>query len=129
MTDRGNLDVSRHIPVRPDWLATRAEAALDPDLPIVDPHHHLWDRPDSRYLAGDLQDDIASGHRVVASVFMEAHAMYRVGGDPLERPLGEIEFAAAIGDAAEAGNWPTALCRGVVGTLDLAAGDRVRPVL
>jgi len=60
---------------------------------------------------------------------VEAHAMYREGGDPLERPLGEIEFAAAAGEAAEREAWRTAVCRGVVGTLDLTAGDRVRPLL
>lgn len=124
-----SLAVSRHIPVRPDWLATHAEPALEPDLPILDPHHHLWDRPDSRYLAGDLADDIAgSGHRVLATVYMECHAMYRDGGDPLERPLGEIEFAAGVGDRCE--GVPAALCRAVVGTLDLAAaGDGARPLL
>jgi len=128
------LAVSRHIPVRPDWLATRTEAAIDPDLPIIDAHHHLWHRPDSRYLADDMGADIASGHRVVATVFMEAHAMYREGGDPLERPLGEIEFAASVGEAAlrrraAADGAGPALCAGIVGTLDLSAGDRVAALL
>jgi len=123
-----SLSVSRHIPVRPDWLATRHEDALDPDLAIVDPHHHLWDRPDSRYLASDLTADIdGSGHRVLATVYVECHAHYRDGGDPLERPLGEVAFAAGVGDAAA--GLDTALCKGVVGTLDLTAGDRVRPLL
>ena len=124
-----SLTVSRHIPVRQDWIASRVEEPLDPDLPIVDPHHHLWDRADSRYLAPDLLADIASGHRIVATVYVECHAKYREHGDLLERPLGEIEFAAGVGDAAEAEGWSTAVCRGVVGTLDLTAGDRVRPVL
>lgn len=124
------LTVSRHIPIRPDWLASRREDAIEPELPIVDPHHHLWDRPDSRYLADDLAADIAAaGHRVVATVYMECHAMYRDSGDPLERPLGEVEFAAGVGDRPEAEGWSTAVCRGVVGTLDLAVGDRVRAVL
>ena len=26
-----------------DWLALTVEDPLDPDLPICDPHHHLWD--------------------------------------------------------------------------------------
>ena len=42
-----------YVPVREDWLARRTEEALDPALPIVDPHHHLWDRPDWRYLLDD----------------------------------------------------------------------------
>ena len=57
--------ISSHLAVRPDWLERRREAALEPGLPIVDPHHHLIDRPESgRYLLPDLLDDIASGHNV-----------------------------------------------------------------
>jgi predicted TIM-barrel fold metal-dependent hydrolase len=125
-----SLTVSRHIPVRPDWVASRVEEPLEPALPVVDPHHHLWHRPDSRYVAEDLLADIeGSGHRIVATVYEECHAWYRDGGDPVEGPLGEVEYAAAVGDRAEAESWPTALCRGVVGTMDLSAGDRVRPAL
>ena len=54
--------ISSHLAVRPDWLDRRREAALEPDLPIVDPHHHLIDRPESgRYLLPDLLHDIGSG--------------------------------------------------------------------
>ena len=34
------------------WLAKLREDILDPDLPIIDPHHHLWDRPGSKSLPG-----------------------------------------------------------------------------
>ena len=27
------------------WLGKTVESALEPDLPICDPHHHFWDRP------------------------------------------------------------------------------------
>ena len=33
---------------RPDWLALRQEEVIDPTRPIVDPHHHLWDRGGQR---------------------------------------------------------------------------------
>ena len=63
--------ISSHLAVRPDWLERRREAALEPELPIVDPHHHLIDRPESgRYLLPDLLADIASGHNVVATVYL-----------------------------------------------------------
>lgn len=26
-----------------DWLARTVEPTLEPELPICDPHHHLWD--------------------------------------------------------------------------------------
>ena len=40
-----------------DWLAKRREEPIDPAMPIIDPHHHLWDRG-SRYLLDDLKHDI-----------------------------------------------------------------------
>ena len=70
--------ISSHIAIRPDWLGKRREAALEPDLPIVDPHHHLIDRPESgTYLLPDLLKDIAEGgHNVIATVYLEWLSMY-----------------------------------------------------
>ena len=60
------------------WLAKEPpEPILDPDLPIIDTHHHLWHRPDHRYLLDDFLADVRTGHNVVATVFEECHAMYR----------------------------------------------------
>jgi hypothetical protein len=64
---------------RPDWLALRQEAIIDPTRPIVDPHHHLWDRGGQRYLIEEISSDIASGHNVIATVYVEARSMYRAG--------------------------------------------------
>ena len=74
------------------WLAKQAsEPILDPDLPIIDPHHHLWDRPQHRYLLDDFLADVRTGHHLVATVFEECHSMYRVRrrrrGDERQRPL------------------------------------------
>ena len=56
--------------VRPDWLAQTTEAALEPELPIVDPHHHLWDLEGwGRYLADELVADLRAGHNVVGTVY------------------------------------------------------------
>ena len=45
------------------WLAQQPpEAILDPDLPIIDTHHHLWERPDHRYLLHEFLDDVRTGH-------------------------------------------------------------------
>ena len=59
-----------HSPVRPEWLALRTEAILEPELKIVDPHHHLWDRQDNPYLFHDLLADMNAGHKVVSTVFV-----------------------------------------------------------
>ena len=61
----------RHLPIRKDWLAATQEPALEPDRPIIDPHHHMWDRPGNRYLLHDLLEDLNSGHNIRATVFLE----------------------------------------------------------
>ncbi len=76
------------------------EEVIEPGLPIIDPHHHLWDDARSRYLLEDLLADTRSGHDIRATVFIECAAMYRAGGPEAMRPLGEVEFAnggAAMG--------------------------------
>jgi L-fuconolactonase len=78
------------------WLAKQPpEAILDPELPIIDTHHHLWDRPDHRYLLDELLADLATGHNIVATMFLECRSMYRAAGPPEMRPVGETEFVAA----------------------------------
>lgn len=123
---------SRHAPVRPDWLAKRSEAALEPDMAIVDPHHHLWDLParDPRYFLDDLNADLASGHRIVSTIFIECHAMYRRDGDPTMAPVGEVEFANGFAAMSASGNYgSTRVCEGIVGYAELGLGARVREVL
>src|SRR5437764_15357708 len=83
---------ANYLPVRAEWLSRRSEAALEPDLPIVDPHHHLWDRPGWRYLLDELVADTNSGHNIVATVYVQAGAMYRAAGSEEMRPVGETEF-------------------------------------
>ena len=113
------------------WLVrTPPEAILEPELPIVDTHHHLWDRPDHRYLLHEFLADVRTGHNVAATVFLECHAMYRAGGPEPMRAVGETEFVAGIAAMSESGNYgPTRVAAGIVGFADLTLGDRVEPVL
>ena len=60
-----------HIGIRPEWLALRTEEILEPELKIVDPHHHLWERQDNLYLFHDLLADMNAGHNVVSTVFAQ----------------------------------------------------------
>jgi L-fuconolactonase len=63
------------------WLVNQPpEPLLDLDLPMIEPHHQLWDRPNHRYLLDDSRDDVCSGHHVVATVFEECYSMYRADG-------------------------------------------------
>jgi predicted TIM-barrel fold metal-dependent hydrolase len=123
--------ISSHLAVRQDWLDSRKEAALEPDLPIVDPHHHLIDRPESgRYLLPDLLADIASGHNVVATVYLEWLSMYRADGPIEMRPVGEIEFANGVAAMSASGGYgKPRVCAGIVGHADLALGAGVKKVL
>src|SRR5829696_1892153 len=59
---------------REDWLAQHAEEIIDPARPIVDPHHHLWDRGGLRYMIEDMVDDIASGHNIIATVYVDCRS-------------------------------------------------------
>ncbi len=113
------------------WLAKQpAEPILDPERPIVDAHHHLWERPDHRYLLHEFLADVRSGHNVVATVFLECNAMYRASGPEELRPLGQTEFVAGIGAMSDSGGYgPTRVAAGIVGFADLTQGDRVEPVL
>ena len=88
---------SVHLPVRQGWLDRRCEEIIEPDLPIVDPHHHLVDRPETgRYLLPELLADTGSGHNLTATVYLEWLSMYRAQGPVELRPVGEVEFANGL---------------------------------
>jgi len=92
---------SVHLPVRLDWLHRRREEIIEPDLPIVDPHHHLVDRPETgRYLLPEPLADTGSGHNITATVYLEWLSMYRAAGPVEMRPVGEIEFANSVATMA-----------------------------
>jgi L-fuconolactonase len=119
------------MPVNSEWVAKRQEPALEPELPIVDPHHHLWDRPDgSLYLLPDLVADVASGHNVEATVYIDCRSMYRADGPVELRPVGETEFANGAAAMSASGRYgPMRACAGIVSYADLCLGERVRGVL
>lgn len=114
-----------------DWLArTPPEPILDPDLPIVDPHHHLWDRGGHRYLAEELRADLDAGHAIVATGYVECLSGYRSDGPPELRPVGETAFVAATLPEPLAGRrGPIRAAAAIVGFADLALGAAVAPVL
>lgn len=112
------------------WLAQLTEEIIEPDLPIIDPHHHLWVRDGNTYLLPELLADVYSGHNVVATVFEECHSMYRRGGRPEEASLGETEFVAWIAAMGASGTFGNAsVCARMVGNVDLMLGDAARGLL
>ena len=119
------------------------EAILEPELPIIDPHHHLWDRPTEilrdlppsdhgfmdiirevpRYLLEELLADLKAGHNVRATVYMECGAMYRADGPEPLRCVGETEFVNGIAAMTASGLYgEVRACAGIVGHVDLRPG-------
>ena len=112
------------------WLALTQEEILDPDLPICDPHHHLWDRPEQRYLLAEFLADAGSGHNIDSTVFLECGASYRPDWPVEMRPVGEAEFVSDIGRAErQRPRWSDAVAATFVGFADLTLGARVESVL
>src|ERR1700731_1778019 len=87
------------------WLAQQQEEIIEPDLPIVDPHHHLWSRAGSVYLFPELMVDLSSGHKIRATVFEECGSMYRSDGPQELRSLGETEFVTGVAAMSASGGF------------------------
>ncbi len=125
------------------------ETILEPELPIVDPHHHLWDlrplvgampEPHHPFIASvartpyytfdGLLADVSSGHNVIGTVFMECGAFYRSGASAALKPVGEIEFVNGVAAQSASGLYgPFRACAGIVGHADLLLGDGVAETL
>lgn len=126
------------------------EDILEPDLPIIDPHHHLWDRPNDilrnlppsthgfmeiirrtpRYLFDELLADIRSGHNVIGTVYMECGAMYRADGPENLRCVGETEFVNGVAAMSASGLYGNVrACAGIIGHVDLRLGGNAEDVL
>ena len=108
---------------------------LEPDLPIIDPHHHMWDRPGatsafSHFLLPDLLEQLNTGHKIIATVFIEAGSMYRADGPAELKSLGETEFATGQAAMSASGAYgPIKAVAGIVGNVDLQRGARAGEIM
>jgi predicted TIM-barrel fold metal-dependent hydrolase len=103
---------------------------IEPDLPIIDSHHHLLVHTGHRYLVDEFQADLASGHKVLASVYVECSAMYRRSGPEALRCVGEAEFMAGMAAMSESGLFgSTRMCAAFVGAADFTLGGAVDEAL
>ncbi|MDX2156244.1 MAG: amidohydrolase family protein [Hyphomicrobiaceae bacterium] len=117
-----------------DWLSRTVETVLEPELPICDPHHHLWDARrgavQARYLLDEMLDDLGGGHNVVSTVFIECGAMFKADGPEAFRCVGETEFVNGIAAMSASGGYGRPrIAAGIVGTVDLRIGDLAGDVL
>jgi len=130
------------------------EPVIEPDLPIVDAHHHLWLLPEgsiaemekrdsiyapalaptfrrhARYLLDEFLADVSSGHNIRSTVFVDAGAMYRADGEESMRSVGEVEFVNGVAAMSASGRFgESRICAGIVGGVNLSLGDAVVEVL
>ncbi len=112
------------------WLELAREAPIDPERPIIDPHHHLWRSVGGRspYLLGDLWGDTGSGHHITQTVFVECRASYREDGPEHLKPVGETEFVAGLARASRDGGGG-AVIAGIVAHADLRSRALLKQTL
>ena len=116
------------------WLAQLEETPIEPELPICDPHHHLWDwrrnTVEPRYLLDEFLADLDCGHRIVSTVFIECGTMFKTQGPKEYRVVGETEFVNGIAAmSASILYGETQIAAAIVGTAYLTQGDHVADVL
>ncbi len=115
---------------REAWLALTMEEPIEPELPICDPHHHLWGLPRGHYFLEELLKDIGGGHHITQTVFIECRSMYRQAGPREMQPVGETEFVQGIAAQSASGQYgATKVAAGIVGFADFTLGAAVAPVL
>ncbi|MBM0127411.1 amidohydrolase family protein [Pimelobacter simplex] len=130
MTEQGTLGFGHVRPIDGAWFARALpEEALDPDLPVIDSHHHFF-APGSlygrQYLLDDLRADLAGGHHVIATVVVEAKFAYRTRGPEHLRTTGETEAIAGLAAMSESGRFGRAhVGAGIIGRTDLTSGPRL----
>jgi len=129
-----NTNKSPHLPVRQEWLNQHIEDPISPNIPIIDPHHHLWDVGFGRYYIEELLEDInSSGHNIVSTVYIMSSSNTEIySKDGLEefKPLKEIEFATSEGKRADLiPNNKVKVNASIVGSVDLTYGNKLQPVL
>ena len=116
-----------------DWLAQVKEEIINPELPIIDPHHHLWNGDNQLassfpYLIDNLSEDTNSGHNIVGTIFMECAQGYYQEGEDKYKPIGETEYVMkVIKDSKKTSN--SANIIGIISFADLMLGSEVKDVL
>jgi len=113
------------------WRALTLEPTLEPELPICDPHHHLWQRSaEDQYLLADVLKDVDCGHNIVSTVFIEFRTQYRTDGPDALKPAGETEFVERIArESSGGGNGKTRIAAGIISSANLLLGSEVTRTL
>ena len=130
MRTRGAAASSSSTEMAADGTLPASAPVVDPRIPIIDAHHHLFDRPPLRYMLEDYLADAGGGHNIAATVYVETLAMARPYGPETLRPIGEIEFANGVAAVSDSGGYgPCRVAAAIVGHCDLTGGDHVAEYL
>jgi len=113
-----------------EWRASVAEEIIDPERPIIDTHHHLWETPSrwGPYVLADLWADTGSGHNIEKTVFIDCHSGYRKAGPDHLKPVGESEYVAAVAEES-AKQEGKATISAIVSHANMRLGEAVEEVL
>lgn len=111
--------------MRDSWLSLRKEEIVLPELPIIDPHHHLWNRKGYSYQIEELLRDISCGHNIKQTVYIECGAFYRKEGPEVFRSVGEVEYISELIRGNQLGMNSPDECRigGIVSRIDLRSSN------
>ena len=109
------------------WLDQVIEEIVEPDLPIIDPHHHLWSFLGVDYLAQQFHMDINSGHNIKKTVYVECGMSYLNDGADHLKSLGETEFV--VRQAKQIEELGDGIIDGIVAKADLRLTDSLDDVL
>lgn len=114
---------------RPDahWLLQSREEPLEPELEIIDAHHHFSEHWGG-YMPHDLVKDSA-GHNLIATVYVQCGWQCRLDGPVALAPLGETEAVVAATREYYAVRSQTRVAAAIVGYADLRLGVEVDRVL
>lgn len=113
-----------------EWRALVQEDIIEPERPIIDPHHHLWQDASfwGRYVLEDLWADTGSGHNVEKTVFIDCHSNYLTDGPPHLRPIGETRYIAEVAEESDQDSSKSSIA-GIISHADMRLGESVRQVL
>ncbi|HWU03281.1 MAG TPA: amidohydrolase family protein [Novosphingobium sp.] len=111
------------------------QVILEPDLPIVDPHHHIMIMPPNPagpehmregacYMLPEVLADCRAGHRVVATVLVGGMGFARQQGPEPLRVAGDTEVANGVAAQCASGRMGAGCLvgAGLVGHADLTTG-------
>ena len=118
--------------VQERWLSQNPEDIIEPELEIIDAHHHLWDYrafehwpyPEYKlYMITEFEKDAVNtgGHNIKGTVYVQCGTGYRKDGAPHLQAVGEVQFCEEIHNKSKESE--VRVCWGCVGSVDLHSAE------